>query len=53
LVMEKEFTLDNIVSPYLRMDFDLSKLSSGTYAVKVNNTVTGKVTSGLVVIQHD
>jgi subtilisin-like proprotein convertase family protein len=53
LVMEKEFTLDNIVSPYLRMDFDLSNLASGTYVVKVDNTITGKITSGLVVIQHD
>ena len=53
LVMEKEFTLDNIVSPYLRMDFDLGVLASGTYVVKVDNTVTGKITSGLVVIQHE
>lgn len=53
LVMEKEFTLDNVVSPYLRMDFDLTHLAAGTYVVKVNNTVTGIITSGLVVIQHD
>ena len=53
LVMEKAFTLDNIVSPYLRMDFDMTNLAAGTYVVKVNNTVTGKITSGLVVIQHD
>jgi subtilisin-like proprotein convertase family protein len=52
-VMEKEFTLDNVVSPYLRMDFDLGVLAAGTYVVKVHNTVTGKITSGLAVVQHD
>ena len=53
LVGQKEFTLDNVVSPYLRMDFNLGNLSAGTYVVKVHNVFTNKVTSGLVVIQHD
>lgn len=52
MVGEKEFTLDNIGSPYMRMDFDLTNLAAGTYVVKVNNTRTGKIVSGLVVIQH-
>ena len=34
------------------MDFDLSNLGAGTYVVKVHNTYTNKVVSGLVVIQH-
>ncbi len=51
LVMEKEFTLDNITNPYLRMDFDLSTQAGGTYVVKVYNRHTGKTVSGLVVIQ--
>ncbi len=52
LVGSKEFTLDNVTSPYLRMDFDLGSLAAGTYVVKVHNTYTNKVVSGLVVIQH-
>ena len=52
LVGYKEFTLDQVLSPYLRMDFDLSNLGAGTYVVKVHNTYTNKVVSGLVVIQH-
>ncbi|MCY7309594.1 MAG: GEVED domain-containing protein, partial [Chitinophagaceae bacterium] len=51
LVAEKEFFLDNITSPYLRMDFNLSTLAAGTYVVKVNNTTAGTTVSGLVVIQ--
>ena len=37
---------------YKRQDFDLSNLGAGTYVVKVHNTYTNKVVSGLVVIQH-
>jgi hypothetical protein len=33
------------------MDFDLGNLAAGTYVVKVNNVHTGKIVSGLVVIQ--
>lgn len=51
LIQEKEFTLDNVSSSYLRMDFDLSTLAAGTYVVKVNNRNTGKIVSGLVILQ--
>jgi subtilisin-like proprotein convertase family protein len=51
LITEKEFYLDNISNPYLRMDFDLSRYAAGTYVVKVNNTITGSIVSGLVIIQ--
>jgi subtilisin-like proprotein convertase family protein len=51
LVAEKEFTLVSVTNPYLRMDFDLGNLAAGTYVVKVNNVHTGKIVSGLVVIQ--
>ncbi len=51
LVQNKQFVLDNLTSPYLQMDFDLSTLAGGTYVVKVHNTTTGKIVSGLVVIQ--
>ncbi|MBC7873625.1 MAG: T9SS type A sorting domain-containing protein, partial [Ferruginibacter sp.] len=53
LVAKKEFTLDNVSNPYLRMDFDLSHLAAGTYVVKVHNSFTGQIVSGLVMIQHD
>jgi hypothetical protein len=33
------------------MDFDLSRMAAGTYAVKVVDKVTGKITSGLFVKQ--
>ena len=51
LIQEKEFTLDNITSSYLRMDFDLSALAAGTYIVKVNNLNTEKIVTGLVIVQ--
>ena len=51
LIQEKEFTLDNISSTYLRMDFDLSSLAAGTYIVKVNNLNTEKIVTGLVIVQ--
>ena len=51
LIQEKQFTLDNITSSYLRMDFDLSALAAGTYIVKVNNLNTEKIVSGLVIVQ--
>ncbi|MEO7984448.1 MAG: T9SS type A sorting domain-containing protein, partial [Bacteroidota bacterium] len=51
LMTEKEFYLDNVSNPYLQMDFDLSRFAAGTYVVKVNNTISGKIVSGLVVIQ--
>ncbi len=52
-IMESNFVLNNTTSPYLRMDFDLSKMADGVYVVKVHNRRTGKVTSGLVVKGKD
>jgi len=51
LIMEKDFYLDNVSNPYLRMDFDLSRYAAGTYVVKVNNVHNGNIVSGLVIIQ--
>ncbi|MEN9549155.1 MAG: hypothetical protein RIR12_1746 [Bacteroidota bacterium] len=51
LVASKEFVLTNITPQYLKMDFDLSHLAAGTYAVKVVDKVTGKITSGLYIKQ--
>ena len=51
LVGKKTFYLDNVTSPYLQMDFDLSSLASGTYVVKVHNTHSDQIVSGLVIIQ--
>jgi hypothetical protein len=33
------------------MDFDLGKAAAGTYVVKVVHKFTGKIVSGLVVVQ--
>jgi subtilisin-like proprotein convertase family protein len=51
IVATNEFALTNNTPQYLRMDFDLSRLATGTYAVKVVDKVTGKITSGLFVKQ--
>ena len=51
LVGKKTFYLDNVTSPYLQMDFDLSALAGGTYVVKVHNTHSDQIVSGLVIIQ--
>ncbi len=52
MVVEKEFPLyPGSTNPYLRMDFDFSDLAAGTYVVKVHNVFTGKIVSGLVVVQ--
>jgi hypothetical protein len=53
LVEQREFTLNNSSSPYLRMDFDLGKMADGTYVVKVHNRHTGQIVSGLVVVGRD
>ena len=50
-IMSKEFTLVNNTPPYLQMDFDLGHIARGTYVVKVAHKYTGKVVSGLVLIQ--
>ncbi len=51
IIMSKQFTLVDNTAPYLRMDFDLRHVARGTYAVKVAHQYTGKVVSGLVVVQ--
>ncbi|HMT75172.1 MAG TPA: choice-of-anchor J domain-containing protein [Chitinophagaceae bacterium] len=51
LVVSKEFDMTNLTSPYLRMDFDLGPDSKGTYVVKAIDKYTGRIVSGLAVIQ--
>lgn len=53
VVMEKEFVLNSNTSPYLQMDFDLSKQADGIYVVKVYNQRTKQTVSGLVVKGKD
>ncbi|MBL7748504.1 MAG: T9SS type A sorting domain-containing protein, partial [Chitinophagaceae bacterium] len=50
LIESREFALTN-TAPYLRMDFDLSRQSKGTYVVKVVHKYTGKIVSGLLLNQ--
>jgi hypothetical protein len=50
-VESREYTLTNATSPYLRMDFDLGKLASGTYVVKVVHLYSKKSVSGIVIVQ--
>lgn len=51
LVVSKEFDMTNLTSPYLRTDFNLGPDAKGTYVVKVIDKYTGRIVSGLVVIQ--
>lgn len=51
LVVSKEFDMTNQTSPYLRMDFNLGPDAKGTYIVKAIDKYTGRIVSGLVVIQ--
>jgi subtilisin-like proprotein convertase family protein/N-acetylneuraminic acid mutarotase len=51
LVQQKEFDLVTMTAPYLRMDFDLSRMAAATYVVKVVDSHAKEITSGLVVIQ--
>ena len=53
LVMQKEFVLNSNTSPYLQMDFDLSKMADGIYVVKVHNRRTNQIVSGLMVKAQD
>lgn len=50
-IMTREFDLRYSTPPYLRMDFDLSNMARGTYVVKVAHKYTGKVVSGLLLVQ--
>jgi len=51
LVAQKEFDMVTTTSPYMRMDFDLSRYSAATYVVKVVDAHAKEITSGLVVVQ--
>ncbi len=51
LMTSREFNLLGSSSPYMRMDFDLGRAAKGTYVVKVVHKYTGKIISGLVVVQ--
>lgn len=50
-VTSREFSLVDNTPPYLQMDFDLGHNARGPYVVKVAHKYTGKVVSGIVVIQ--
>ena len=51
VMASREYDLVNTSAPYMRMDFDLGKVAAGTYVVKVVHKFSGKIVSGLVVIQ--
>jgi subtilisin-like proprotein convertase family protein len=51
LVASKSFDLTYTSAPYLRMDVDLSGAARGTYVVKVAHEYSGKIVSGLVLVQ--
>jgi hypothetical protein len=51
LINQKEFDLVSLTAPYLRMDFDLSRMPASTYVVKVVDYNEKEITSGLVVVQ--
>jgi subtilisin-like proprotein convertase family protein len=51
LVAVKTFDLTYSSAPYLRMDVDMSGAARGTYVVKVAHEYSGKVVSGLVLVQ--
>ncbi|MFM1858451.1 MAG: hypothetical protein RLZ05_1511, partial [Bacteroidota bacterium] len=51
LVATKTFNLSYTSAPYLRMDVDLSGAARGTYVVKVAHEYSGKIVSGLVLVQ--
>jgi len=51
LVAVKSFDLTYSTAPYLRMDVDMSGAARGTYVVKVAHEYSGKIVSGLVLVQ--
>lgn len=51
LVAVKTFDLTYSTAPYLRMDVDMSGAARGTYVVKVAHEYSGKIVSGLVLVQ--
>jgi subtilisin-like proprotein convertase family protein len=51
-ITSREFSLATGTAPYLQMDFDLGGVKAkGTYVVKVADHFTGKVISGLILVQ--
>lgn len=50
LVAKKSYDLFNGMSPYLQMNFDLSKLGVGTYVMKVTEKLTSKIVAGQFII---
>jgi hypothetical protein len=50
-ITSKHFDLVSGTAPYLQMDFDLGGVQRGIYVVKVAHQFTGKVVSGLVIVQ--
>ena len=51
MVAKKSFNFIRGVSPYYKIDFDLTALAPGTYLVKVTEQRTSRIVSGLMVIQ--
>ena len=51
MVAKKSYDYVRGMSPYYRMDFDLSHLAPGTYLVKVTEKNTSRIVSGLMIIQ--
>lgn len=50
VIQSKHFDLVN-TTPYLQMNFNLGHVSRGIYVVKVAHQFTGKVVSGLVIVE--
>ena len=51
LITSREFDLFNTSAPYQQMDFDLGRAAGGSYLVKVVDKYTGKIVSGIVIVQ--
>lgn len=51
LVQQKEFDLVSLSDPYMRLDFDLSRMPAATYVVKVSDAYAKEITSGLLIVQ--
>lgn len=51
LITSREFDLNYRSAPYQSMAFDLSGMARGTYVVKVAHKYSGKVISGLLLVQ--
>jgi subtilisin-like proprotein convertase family protein len=50
VIQSKAFELGTGTAPYLQMNFDLGHVARGIYVVKVAHQFTGKVVSGLVIV---